>query len=125
MRARRNRTLILLALGFVAFGAYNGLHVPRGIGAGAGTDRAPHPGIAVKSFDSRWIPVTLQNRNILQTLRELRLETSTMWFRIDCSDRVYDQTEIELVFEGGTVWVAAGEPKPIAPPARCLDDESR
>ena len=118
----RSRTRSLLAVGFAITAAWATWRVPRGIGPGPDRLVRPHPGVAVRSFDSRWIPVTTRSADILQTLRDLRLQTSTMWFRLDCSDRVYDRNEINLVFEGGTVWVAAGHPKPIDPPARCLDD---
>ncbi len=121
MRRRNQTSLSFLAPVFVGIAVWAGLAIPRGVGPGPQNGRPPHPGVAVKRFDARWIPVTTRNRDILQTLRELRLETSTMWFRIDCSDQVYDRSEIELVFQGGTVWVAAGQPRPTAPPARCLN----
>ena len=125
MRRNRSRSLSTVAAALVGIGALSALRVPSGIGPGREQTSTPHPGFAVKSFDSRWIPVTTRNRKILQTLRDLRLETSTMWFRIDCSEHVYDESEIELVFQGGTVWVAAGQPKPSAPPVRCLENDTR
>ncbi|MEL7370736.1 MAG: hypothetical protein AAFN74_17585 [Myxococcota bacterium] len=66
--------------------------------------------------------MNIPDANIIETLRKLRLETSTMWFRIDCSNQVYQRNEIEQIFDGGTVWVAAGQPKPSAPPAACLEN---
>lgn len=121
MSARRSQTATLAAALFVALGASSALRVPTGIGPGSDSSVDPHPGFAVKNFDSRWIPVTPRDREILRTLRELRLETSTMWFRIDCNGPIYERNEIELVYEGGTVWVAAGQPRPSAPPVVCLE----
>ncbi|MEM7679341.1 MAG: hypothetical protein AAF449_25490 [Myxococcota bacterium] len=114
--------LLALTLAFIALSS--AAHVPKGIGPGREERMNPDPGIAVKSFDSRWVPVNIPGADIMLTLRKLRLETSTMWFRIDCSDQVYERNEIEQLFEGGTVWVAAGQPKPSAPPATCLEDQS-
>lgn len=123
MNRRRNPALVTIALAVFAVGVVTAFEVPRGIGPGSRELARAHPGVAVKTFDSRWIPVTLQHADILEALRELRLETSTMWFRVDCSDFVYERHEIATIFQGGTVWVAAGHPKPTAPPARCLEGE--
>ncbi len=122
MRARRqNRTFVVLALGMTVLAISSLTHVPRGIGPGSGRLATPHPGVGVKNFDSRWIPVAPRDGDILKTLRDLRLETSTMWFRVDCSEQIYNRDEIELIHEGGVVWVAAGQPKPTAPPAQCRE----
>ncbi|MEO1335695.1 MAG: hypothetical protein AAFV29_08620 [Myxococcota bacterium] len=113
---------MMLAVTLVFIALSSAMHVPRGIGPGRDERLRSHPGFAVKSFDSRWVPVNIPDANIIETLRKLRLETSTMWFRIDCSNQVYQRNEIEQIFDGGTVWVAAGQPKPSAPPAACLEN---
>ena len=121
MRRKRNQPFRVAALGLFGVVVWAAMRVPSGIGPGPDELPTPHLGIAVKTFDSRWIPVNLPHPDILEALRELRLETSTMWFRIDCGDSVYDRRQIGLVYQGGTVWVAAGHPKPTAPPAACLE----
>ena len=121
MNLGRSRLATWAAIAFVGVGVASLMRVPTGIGPGPDTGVEPHAGVAVKDFDSRWIPVAPRDKEILRTLRELRLETSTMWFRIDCDGPIYERHEIELIYEGGTVWVAAGQPRPTAPPLACLE----